>query len=105
MDAERYKVYYNIMIEKNANNLPSSRRTKESDFCPYSTAEMIRCLHCTEWTERNQILPAVVRDRLLSLSHTSTIPDPAGLDPVVKVIYELMEEAVLDPFPRRVYTD
>ena len=43
-------------------------------------------------------LPAVVRDRLLSLSHTSTIPDPAELDPAVKIIYELMEESVLDPF-------
>ena len=43
-------------------------------------------------------LPSNVRNRLMSLPHTFTPPDPAELEPAVKIIYELMDESVLVPF-------
>lgn len=96
MDAQRYRAHYNTMIETRDHFTPS-QAAEEADFVRMLWQKLLDA-YIMPNGPREVNLPAAVRDRLLSLPHKSTVPDPAELDPAAKIIYELMDESVLVPF-------
>jgi hypothetical protein len=96
MDADRYRSHYNSMMESGSHISPS-RANEEADFVRMLWQKLLDA-YITPNGPREVNLPSAVRDRLLSLPYTTTVPDPAELDPAAKIIYELMDESVLVPF-------
>lgn len=96
MDAKRYEKHYRDMVDKS----PQSLMASENPECVYVRMLWQKLLdaYIAPNGPREVNLPSNVRDRLLSLPSIETPPDPAELDPAVKIIYELMDESVLVPF-------
>lgn len=87
MDVQRYQAHYNTMIEMG----------DEGHFVCMLWQKLLDA-YITPNGSRQVNLHAAVRDRLLSLPYITTPPNPAELDPAVKVIHDLMDESVLTPF-------
>ncbi|TVY54745.1 hypothetical protein LCER1_G004304 [Lachnellula cervina] len=96
MDATRYTKHYQDVIES-APNTPLSPQTSEYEYVRMLWQKLLDA-YIAPNGPREVNLPSDVRDRLMSLPSTYTPPDPAELEPAVKIIYELMEESVLVPF-------
>lgn len=96
MDADRYRAHYNSMNESGP-NLSPAQANEEADFVRMLWQKLLDA-YITPNGPREVNLPSAVRDRLLSLPYTTTVPDPAELDPAVKIIYDLMDDSVLVPF-------
>ena len=96
MDATRYTAHYHTMVERDPHT-PLSPQTQD---CEHVKRLWVRLLdaYIAPNAPREVNLPSDVRNRLMSLPHEFTPPDPAELKPAVKIIYELMDESVLVPF-------
>ncbi|TVY34116.1 hypothetical protein LOCC1_G008850 [Lachnellula occidentalis] len=96
MDATRYTKHYQGVLES-APHTPLSPQTSEFEYVRMLWQKLLDA-YIAPNGPREVNLPSDVRDRLMSLPSTYTPPDPAELEPAVKIIYELMEESVLVPF-------
>jgi len=96
MDAKRYTKHYRDMIERDPHT-PLSPHTPECEYVKMLWQKLLDA-YIAPNGPREVNLPSDVRDRLVSLPSTYTPPDPAELEPAVKIIFELMEESVLVPF-------
>jgi hypothetical protein len=96
MDAKRYTKHYREVVER-VPRTPLSPQAPEYEYVRMLWQKLLDA-YIAPNGPREVNLPSDVRDRLMSLPSTYTPPDPAELDPAVKIIYELMEESVLVPF-------
>jgi hypothetical protein len=96
MDAKRYSKHYRDMVDRDPHT-PVSPQSQECEYVRMLWQKLLDA-YITPNGPREVNLPSNVRDRLLSLPNTYTPPDPAELEPAVKIIYELMDESVLVPF-------
>ena len=96
MDATRYTTHYHSMVEREPHT-PLSQQTQDCDFVKMLWTKLLDA-YIAPNAPREVNLPSDVRNRLMSLPHGFTPPDPAELEPAVKIIYELMDESVLVPF-------
>jgi hypothetical protein len=96
MDAERYTKYYQDMIQRDPHT-PVSPQTPECEYVRMLWQKLLDA-YIEPNGPREVNLPSDTRNHLLSLPCTHTPPEPAELDPAVKIIYELMDESVLVPF-------
>ena len=96
MDAERYTKRYQDMIQKDPHT-PVSPQTPECEYVRMLWQKLLDA-YIEPNGPREVNLPSDTRNHLLSLPCTHTPPEPAELDPAVKIIYELMDESVLVPF-------
>lgn len=96
MDAKRYAKHYREVVES-VPRTPLSPQTPEYQYVAMLWSKLLDA-YIAPNGPREVNLPSDVRDRLMSLPSTFTPPDPAELDPAVKIIFELMEESVLVPF-------
>jgi len=96
MDAKRYGKHYQDMVERDSHT-PLSPQSPDCEYVRMLWQRLVDA-YIAPNGPREVNLPSDVRDRLLSLPYTHTPPDPAELDPAVKIIYELMDESVLVPF-------
>jgi hypothetical protein len=96
MDAERYKMHYDTMVEAHAQFSPSRAKEEAGNVC--MLWQKLLDVYIRPNSPKEVNLPAAVRDRLLSLSYKPSVPDPAELDSASKIIYDLMDESVLVPF-------
>lgn len=96
MDAKRYEKHYRDMVDKD----PHSPVSPQSPECEYVRMLWQKLLdaYIAPNGPREVNLPSNIRDHLLSQPCEHSPPDPAVLDPAVKIIYELMDESVLVPF-------
>ena len=95
-DATRYTSHYQTMVEKD----PLTPLSPSTQDCEYVKMLWVKLLdaYIAPNAPREVNLPSDVRNRLMSLPHDFTPPDPAELEPAVKIIYELMDESVLVHF-------
>jgi hypothetical protein len=96
MDATRYTTYYHTMVERDPHT-PLSPQTQDCEYVKMLWSKLLDA-YIAPNAPREVNLPSDVRNRLMSLPHEFTPPDPAELEPAVKIIYELMDESVLVPF-------
>lgn len=96
LDAQRYRMHYDTFMEAQG-QMPPARAKEEASYIGMLW-QKLRDAYIKPNGPREVNLPAVVRDRLLSLPYKTAVPDPAELDPAAKIIYELMDESVLVPF-------
>lgn len=96
MDAQRYAKHYQNIIEKTPNT-PTSPHTPEYQYVRMLWQKLLDA-YIAPNAPREVNLPFDVRDRLLSLPCVVNAPDPAELEPAVRIINELMDESVLVPF-------
>jgi hypothetical protein len=96
MDATRYTTHYHKMVESDPHT-PLSPQTQDCDYVKMLWTKLLDA-YIAPNAPREVNLPSNVRNRLMSLPHTFAPPDPAELEPAVKIIYELMDESVLVPF-------
>lgn len=97
MDADRYTKHYRDMVEKDPST-PVSPQQKPSPEYVRMLWQKLLDAYIAQNAPREVNLPSDVRDHLLSLPCTHLPPDPAALEPAVKIIFELMDESVLVPF-------
>ncbi|CZR59582.1 related to a-agglutinin core protein AGA1 [Phialocephala subalpina] len=96
MDAQRYTKHYQELVSRDPHT-PLSPNTPECDYVRMLWQKLLDA-YIAPNGPREVNLPSDVRDHLLSLPFTYSPPDPAELEPAVKIIYELMDESVLVPF-------
>ncbi|KAG0652277.1 hypothetical protein D0Z07_0954 [Hyphodiscus hymeniophilus] len=96
MDAKRYTTHYRTMVARDPHT-PLSPHTRDCEYVKMLWSKLVDA-YITPNAPREVNLPSDVRNRLMSLPHESTPPDPTELEPAVKIIYELMDESVLVPF-------
>ncbi|TVY82103.1 hypothetical protein LSUE1_G004252 [Lachnellula suecica] len=96
MDAKRYTKYYRDIIERDPHT-PLSPQTPECEYVRMLWQKLLDAYIAPNGI-REVNLPSAVRDRLMSLPYTYSPPNPAELEPAVKIVFELMEESVLVPF-------
>ena len=96
MDAQRYKLHYDTLMQAHS-QLSPSRADEEADYVRMLWQKLLDA-YIIPNGPREVNLPGSVRDRLLSLPYKTTVPDPTELDPAAKIIFELMDESVLVPF-------
>lgn len=96
MDATRYTSHYHTMVERDPRT-PLSPQTQDCEFVKMLWTKLLDA-YVAPNAPREVNLPSDVRNRLMSLPYEFTPPDPAELEPAVKIIYELMDESVLVPF-------
>ena len=96
LDAKRYTTHYQVMVERD----PLTPLSPATQDCEYVKMLWVKLLdaYIAPNASREVNLPSDIRDHLLSLPCTYTPPDSAELEPAVKIIYEIMDEAVLVPF-------
>jgi hypothetical protein len=96
MDAKRYTKYYQDLADRSPGT-PISPQTPECAYVQMLWQKLLDA-YIAPNGPREVNLPSDVRDHLLALPFQTTPPEPAELDPAVKIIYELMDESVLVPF-------
>lgn len=96
MDANRYTKHYREMTERDARS-PLSPQAPEAVYVRMLWQKLLDA-YIAPNGPREVNLPSAVRDRLLSLPCVDVPPDPAELDPAVKIVFELMDMSVLVPF-------
>ncbi|PVH84501.1 hypothetical protein DL98DRAFT_349537, partial [Cadophora sp. DSE1049] len=96
MDAKRYEKHYRDMVDKDPHT-PVSPQSPECEYVRMLWQKLLDA-YIAPNGPREVNLPSNIRDHLLSQPCEHSPPDPAELDPAVKIIYELMDESVLVPF-------
>ena len=96
MDATRYTTHYQSMVERNPNTLLLPQ-TQDCEHVKMLWTKLVDA-YIAPNAPREVNLPSDVRNHLMTLPYAFTPPDPAELEPAVKIIYELMDESVLVPF-------
>jgi hypothetical protein len=96
MDAERYAKRYRDMTERDPST-PASQESPSPEYVRMLWQKLLDA-YIAQNAPREVNLRSDVRDHLLSLPCTDLPPDPAALEPAVKIIFELMDESVLVPF-------
>jgi hypothetical protein len=96
MDATRYSEHYHKMVGCDPHT-PLSPTTQDCEYVRMLWVKLLDA-YIAPNAPREINLPSNVRNRLMSLPHAFSPPDPAELEPAVKIIYELMDESVLVPF-------
>jgi len=96
MDAERYAKRYRDMTERDPTT-PASQESPSPEYVRMLWQKLLDA-YIAQNAPREVNLRSDVRDHLLSLPCTDLPPDPAALEPAVKIIFELMDESVLVPF-------
>ncbi|KAE9382164.1 regulator of G protein signaling superfamily [Stipitochalara longipes BDJ] len=93
MDADIHAKYYRDMV------LQTSLRPENNNFGHVRILwQKLLDDYIDVNSPRELNLPADVRDHLLSLPCLDSTPDPVALEHALRIIYELMEESVLEPF-------
>ncbi|KUJ12086.1 uncharacterized protein LY89DRAFT_738707 [Mollisia scopiformis] len=96
MDAQVYSKHYQELVSHDPHS-PLSPNTPGCDYVRMLWQKLLDA-YIAPNGPREVNLPSDVRDHLMSLPSAYSPPDPAELDPAVKIIYELMDESVLVPF-------
>jgi hypothetical protein len=96
MDVTRYTRHYHSMVERDPHT-PLNPHAQDFEYVKMLWTKLLDA-YITPNAPREVNLPSNIRNRLMSLPHEFTPPDPAELEPAVKIIYELMDESVLEPF-------
>jgi len=96
LDARRYTAHYHKMVGREPHT-PLSPQSQDYERLRMLWVKLVDA-YIAPNAPREVNLPYDVRNRLMSLPHEFTPPEPAELEPAVKIIYELMDESVLVPF-------
>jgi hypothetical protein len=96
MDANRYTKYFQEMADRDPHS-PLSPQSPEAVYVRMLWQKLLDA-YIAPNGPREVNLPSAVRDHLLALPATESPPDPAELEPAVKIVFELMDESVLVPF-------
>ncbi|KAE8453094.1 hypothetical protein EG329_012281 [Mollisiaceae sp. DMI_Dod_QoI] len=96
MDAQRYTKHYQETVTRDPHT-PLSPHSPECDYVRMLWQKLLDA-YIAPNGPREVNLPSDVRNKLMSLPYTYSPPDPAELEPAVKIINELMDESVLVPF-------
>lgn len=97
MDAERYRERYDSLVAKTSVGTSITQNTEECKYIRMLWQRLIDAYIIPDGP-REINLPSNVRDTLLSVPNQHAPPRPEGLNPAVKIIYNLMEESVLLSF-------
>src|SRR5450432_2653359 len=97
MDASRYRTHYNAMMEGTHPQSTTSHGDESPEYVTMLWQKLLDA-YIAPNGHREVNLPSDVRDHLMNLPCTPLPPNPAELDPAVKIVFELMDESVLVPF-------
>lgn len=96
MDASRYSKHYNTMLE-HGEGMDLDEESSDVEYVRMLWQKLTDA-YLTPNGPREVNLPSNVRDKIISLDNTKMPPHSDNLDEAVKIVYELMNESVLNPF-------